>query len=137
MNFHNEIIFRGIFFDKATKNVCHDLLKSESGIFREFLALCCTIKKNLLQNQETSFYEKQETFCGKTRKSFYRNRKVLLRKQESPSTVRTVFMCLYRSEYVPDSLIVVGVERANLGVLEAVFSLSLRGFISSKISSEC
>ena len=129
--FHNELIFRGIFLTELEKNVCHDLLKPESGIFREFFFAFLHNKNNKPLANTRNF------LLRKTRNLLRKNKKFLLRKQEIPSTMQTAFMCLYGSEYVPDSLIVVGVEGANLGLLEAVFSLSLRGFISSKISSEC
>ena len=102
------MIFRGIFLTKLEKMCVMIYLSPKVGFLERFLHIFLNSKNN-----------KPST---KNKKPSTETRN-LLRKQEIPTVhVRTAFMCIYRSEYVPDSLTIVGAEGAKLGLSEAVFS---------------
>ena len=79
------------------------------------------------------FYEKTRNLLPKNKKPSTENKKPSTENHETSNN----FMSRYVGKYVRYSQNKIGAERANVGLLEAVFDLSLRGFISSKSSSEC
>ena len=85
--------------------------------------------KKLAQYSHFVLISPHENLQQKTRNFFYR-------KQETSNKNHATFMSWYVGEYVRDSQTEVGAERAIIGLLEAVFGLSLGCLISSKSLSE-